>query len=150
MGKLISIFKIFIIFILLIILLQNVVYADQTIDTNITIGGTTAINSSETMTERLLGVVQVIGSVVSVLALVILGIRYMFSSLEEKAQMKGVLIYYVVGAILVFATSNILSAAYKAIWGLDMNRKVTNAPTPQVTTPSTNPQPTLPAETITL
>ena len=56
------------------------------------------------------------GSILSVAALMIIGFRYMLSSLEEKAAMKGILIYYVVGCVLVFATSNILSIVYDIIF----------------------------------
>ena len=89
-------------------------------DIDIELGKSGAEESSKQMTERLLGWLQVIGSIISVIALLIIGFRYMFSSLEEKAQMKGVLIYYVVGAVLVFATSNLLSIVYKVITGLSV------------------------------
>ena len=112
MRKIIKIVKILIIFIVIILLLQNILYA---MDTDITIGDTSAIRSSNGMTKRIVGILQVVGSVFSVAALAVIGIRYMISSLEERAQMKGVLVYYVVGAILVFATSNILSVVYNAI-----------------------------------
>ena len=75
------------------------------IDTNIEIGKTGAESSSKQITERLLGITQVIGSI----------IRYMISSVEDRANMKGVLIYYIIGAVLVFATTNILSIAYQLI-----------------------------------
>lgn len=118
MKQLIKISIRLIIMLLLLMILNNNVYASGTIDTNITIGGTDAIYANKTMTETLLGVIQTVGSVISVLALVIIGIRYMLSSVEEKASMKGVLIYYVVGAVLVFATSNLLSIVYNVIWNI--------------------------------
>lgn len=94
---------------------------DGTMDTDISIGNNKdAINSSKGFTEKILGYVQAIGSVISVVALLIIGIRYMVSSLEEKAQMKGLIIYYVIGAVLVFATSNLLSVAYKVINGITL------------------------------
>lgn len=92
---------------------------DTHIDINVQLGTTDSISYSKDMTEKLLGVVQLIGSIISVIALAILGIRYMVSSAEEQAKMKGVLSYYVIGAVLVFATSNILSIAYKLIRGLE-------------------------------
>ena len=85
------------------------------IDTNIEIGKTGAESSSKQITERLLGITQVIGSIISVIALIVIGIRYMISSVEDRANMKGVLIYYIIGAVLVFATTNILSIAYQLI-----------------------------------
>lgn len=118
MKQLIKISIILIIMLLLIMILNNNVYASGTIDTNITIGGTSAIYANKTMTETMLGIMQVIGSVISVVALLIIGFRYMLSSVEEKASMKGVMIYYVVGAVLVFATSNLLGVAYDIIRNL--------------------------------
>ncbi len=70
------------------------------------------------ITERMLGAAQVIGSVISVVALIIIGIRYMVGSVEEKASLKGILGYYVVGAVLVFATVNIVALTYNIIEGL--------------------------------
>lgn len=147
MRKLITACKISLIFIIIVITLQGNVLADKPksddtaadavagvisdgwgyfmqddthMDININWGQSGAESTSKTITEKLLGVFQAIGSVISVIALVIIGFRYMFSSLEEKAQMKGVLIYYVIGAVLVFATSNILSIVYNAIKGVSI------------------------------
>ena len=132
-----KIIKVLITIVLMLIILQNTVYAwgwipiwgtsfssgggpDVKIDTSgISIGSTSAISSSKQATENFLGTVQVIGSIISVVALIIIGIRYMASSLEDRANLKGVLIYYVIGAILVFATTNILSVAYGIITSLD-------------------------------
>lgn len=108
----------FIIIAILTVLIPSNVFAKM--DTNITIGGSGAQKSSLGITKRMLGIVQTIGSIISVVALIIIGIRYMFSSVEDKASMKGVLIYYVVGAVLVFATSNILGIAYDIISGLKL------------------------------
>ena len=107
--------KILLICILVMTTLQCVVLAAGSIDTSIQIGTTPEISSSNAMISRILGFIQPIGSVISLLALVIIGFRYMFSSLEEKAQMKGIIGYYIAGAVLVFATSNILSVAYNII-----------------------------------
>lgn len=65
------------------------------------------------ITEKILGVIQTVGSIVSVIALVIIGIKYMLASVEEKAKYKETMIPYIVGCILVFATSNIASILYK-------------------------------------
>jgi hypothetical protein len=93
---------------------------DSHMDTDIELGKTQAITSSKAMTGRIFRIMQVLGSVLSVIALLIIGIRYMFSSIEDRASMKGILIYYVIGAVLVFATSNILSIAYSLISGLSI------------------------------
>lgn len=107
--------KLLLICILLIIVIKTAVLADNSIDTNVTIGKTPAIHESDDIIKSILGVLQAIGSVISVVALSIIGIRYMFSSLEEKAKMKGVIIYYIIGAVFVFATSNILGIVYNTI-----------------------------------
>ena len=61
---------------------------------------------------KIIGFFQAIGSIVSVLALVLIGIKYMLGSIEEKAEYKETMIYYIVGAILVFAISNISAMIY--------------------------------------
>ena len=60
----------------------------------------------------IIGGFQAIGSIVSVLALVIIGIKYMMGSVEEKAEYKTKMIYYIIGAVLVFAISNISVMLY--------------------------------------
>lgn len=110
--------NIFIIFIIMLIFQSNIILAVNTIDTDVEIGKTNAIHSSESMIKKLVGSLQAVGTVVSVIALVIIGLRYMFSSLEEKAEMKGVIGYYILGAVLVFATSNILSVVYNVIFNI--------------------------------
>ncbi len=61
---------------------------------------------------KIIGMVQAIGSIVSVLILVVLGIKYMMGSAEEKAEYKKTMIPYLVGAVLIFAASNIASMVY--------------------------------------
>lgn len=59
-----------------------------------------------------LGAVQLVGSFAAVIVLVIVGVRYMTGSVEEKAEYKKTMIPYVVGAILVFAASNVAKVIY--------------------------------------
>ena len=59
-----------------------------------------------------LGIIQTVGSVVSVIALAVIGIKYMLGSVEEKAEYKKTMMPYIIGAIMVFATSNIVSILY--------------------------------------
>lgn len=56
----------------------------------------------------IIGILQVIGSFTSVAVLIILGIKYMAGSVEEKAEYKKTLLPYLIGAIMVFAITNIL------------------------------------------
>lgn len=61
----------------------------------------------------IIGAFQAIGTIVSVVALIAIGIKYMMGSIEEKAEYKQTMINYVIGAILVFAISNISAMLYK-------------------------------------
>ena len=109
----------FITAILIAIIPLNVFAKYDGIDTGIHSGDTEAIRSSVEITSRIVGTLQVAGSIISVVALIIIGIRYMFSSIEDKASMKGVLIYYIIGAVLVFATTNVVGFAYDIISSLN-------------------------------
>ena len=61
---------------------------------------------------QIITVVSVAGSIVSVVVLIVLGIKYMMGSASEKAEYKKTFIPYLIGAILVFAASNLASMIY--------------------------------------
>lgn len=61
---------------------------------------------------RIIGLIQAIGTIVAVAILIVLGIKYMMGSAEEKAEYKKTLLPYLVGAILIFAASNLASIIY--------------------------------------
>ena len=56
----------------------------------------------------IIGAFQFVGSFASVIVLVILGIKYMAGSVEERAEYKKTMWPYVIGAILDFGITNIL------------------------------------------
>lgn len=60
----------------------------------------------------ILTVIRNVGIVVSVGALMIIGIRFMLGSIEEKAEYKQVLPGYIIGAILVMSVSALPSLIY--------------------------------------
>jgi type IV secretory pathway VirB2 component (pilin) len=70
--------------------------------------------SIETVGQKVIGIIQVIGIIISVAALMILGIKYMMGSAEEKAEYKKTFIPYIIGAVILFAAS----ALAKSIYGL--------------------------------
>lgn len=81
-------------------------------------GYTPTVQPDQTTTKigkTIIGVIQVVGSIVSVIALVIIGIKFLLGSTEEKAQYKETLLPYVIGCILVFACSNIVSIIYNMV-----------------------------------
>ena len=56
---------------------------------------------------NILGLVQVAGTGVALIAVSLLGIKYMLASIEEKAEIKKYLIGAVIGGILVFGGTGI-------------------------------------------
>lgn len=71
--------------------------------------------SATNFANQLITVLSVIGSVLSVIVLIALGIKYMMGSVEEKATYKKSLMPYVIGAALVFAASAIAGIFYNII-----------------------------------
>lgn len=61
---------------------------------------------------KILSIVQVVASLAAVICLVILGVKYMTGSIEEKAQYKKTLMPYFIGAMMVFGISNFLVVIY--------------------------------------
>lgn len=70
------------------------------------------LNSMKNITGKIITLIGTIASVISVVVLIVLGIKYMIGSVEEKAQYKKTLFPYIIGATLVFATSTIASLIY--------------------------------------
>lgn len=56
----------------------------------------------------IIGFLQLIGTILSVLVLAVIGIKYMIGSVEERAEYKKAMLPYVIGAIMVFAITNLL------------------------------------------
>lgn len=66
----------------------------------------------ETKVNIILGVVQIIGIIVSVASISIIGIKFMLGSVEEKAQYKQTLLPWLIGAIMIFAITTIPTMIY--------------------------------------
>lgn len=58
------------------------------------------------------GVIQIVGTAVSAGAMIIIGIKYVVASADEKAEYKERMIPYFIGAVLLFGASNIVKIAY--------------------------------------
>lgn len=61
---------------------------------------------------QIITIVSTVGSIASVIVLVILGLKYMMGSAEEKAEYKKTLMPYIIGAALVFAASAIAGIVF--------------------------------------
>ena len=62
---------------------------------------------------KIVGVIQIVGTVVSIVMMTVLGIKYILGSAEEKANYKESLKPYLIGAILIFAFSNMTQLIYE-------------------------------------
>lgn len=88
------------------------VYADSPIDTgSYKPGSTTVVTNAgklETIGNRIIGVIRIVGTIISVIALAVMGIKYMVGSVEEKAEYKKTMLPYLIGAIMLFGITNLL------------------------------------------
>ena len=64
---------------------------------------------------RFIGAAQIIGVFVAVAMLIILGMKFMIASAEEKAEIKKHLTVYVIGAVSMFGAAGILEIVQKFI-----------------------------------
>ncbi len=92
--------------------------------------GTGTVDDTQTsiiksMGGQIIGVVRTVGVLVAVVILLILGIKYMVGSAEEKADYKKSMIPYIVGAVLIFAASTIAGIVYDMASALDVNNGAT-------------------------
>lgn len=83
-----------------------------TTPSEITADNTVTSSSITTAGQKIVGVLQVVGVVLSVIMLTVIGIKYLMGSAEEKADYKKSLMPYVIGAALVFTASIFAQAIY--------------------------------------
>lgn len=88
----------------MVITMSATVLAATTIG-NVSIEPKTPDNTYANVGNEVIGIIQVVGIMISVAVLMILGIKYMMGSAEEKAEYKKTFIPYIVGAILLFAAA---------------------------------------------
>ena len=127
-NKMIKIIFLIMLLITMIFFMTNVVQAATDTDVNIDFNPddwkpnddqqitegqetTGAIGANRLMNigNAIVGIVQIVGSFTSVIVLIIIGIRYMMGSVEERAEYKKAMTPYIIGAVMVFAITNILS-----------------------------------------
>ena len=104
--------KIFTIILVLLLLLQINSFATLRPSE---INGDTSIAGESEITNvagNILGVIDFGGTVLAIVAITIIGIQYMKSSLEQKAQYKEKLIPYAIGCLLLFAAPKIAKLVY--------------------------------------
>ena len=94
---------------------STVVFAQSTDPRTITPLQGTGTGSVKSLGQQILGIVQLVGSIAAVVVLVVLGIKNMMGSAEEKAEYKKTMIPYIIGCILVVSTTTIVSFIYNAV-----------------------------------
>ena len=115
---------VFIIFLILTMLAFNIVLADDTIsDPRDNPGAYQPGSMSDAdkvmdIGNRIIGIIRFVGSFASVIVLIVIGIKYMTGSLEERAEYKKTMLPYVIGAVLVFGITNILGIVDSITGGL--------------------------------
>jgi len=103
--------------ILILFLISNTVFGtlidqfDNSIDTS-------ESNDLRDTGGKVLGVIRVVGIIIAVAMLMILGIKYMIGSADEKAEYRKLMIPYLIGAILIFAATSLADMIYSWAKGL--------------------------------
>lgn len=112
-----NIIGIILIILLLIVLtiIPNYCYAEDTLglgDLNKYEGTSPGSDKLVSKANIIVSSIRVIGVILSVVILIIIGIKYMLGSVEEKAEYKNTLLPYLIGAFLVFTGSLIPQLIY--------------------------------------
>lgn len=101
--------KIIVFFVVLILItsvsvISNASYLDRfSSDTS-----SIAFDKTTTTLGKSLQIIQIIALAVAIIMLMVIAIKYMFSSVSERAEMKKYAIVYVIGAFIMFGASGIL------------------------------------------
>lgn len=109
---------------------KGVVYAQQVKDEGKTEKSSTSIipdfykpsdpttDDAEAVVDKvgtILGAIRNISVIVSVIVLMIIGIKYIFGSVEEKANYKATMIPYIIGCIMAVSGTTIVSFIYNSV-----------------------------------
>lgn len=104
-----NVFKILILFLIVLIMMTSVVSAFTIKNISGDVTGASEIKSKG---NKIIQIVSTVGSILSVIVIIILGIKYMLGSIEEKASYKQTLVPFIIGAAFIFAASSIASIFY--------------------------------------
>lgn len=79
---------------------------------------TNGVNEITKLGNSVITILQTVGIVLSVIVIIVIGIKYMMGSAEEKAEYKKTMIPYLVGAALIFAASVFAQVIFKFFTGI--------------------------------
>ena len=115
MKKLVKILPI-LMTVMMVFMAVSPVFAGTTVgDATIKITTPTNKGQIEDFGGKIFGVIRLVGSLIAVGIIMVLGIKYMMGSAQEKAEYKKSFIPFIVGAVLLFAAVNIAGAVIQLI-----------------------------------
>ena len=103
---------------MILMIVGNIAYATSPKDFK----GTTGFSGESSITSlgnSVIGLVRLVGTILAVVILIVLGIKYMMGSTEEKAEYKKSMMPYLIGALLLFGTSTVISIIYNFAKGIN-------------------------------
>ena len=107
------ILRLILIFLILIMMLEINTFAAFTPGD---INGDVTISNEDTLTDftnKILGFIDMAGTVLAIVIITIIGIQYMKGSFEQKAQYKEKLMPYAVGCVILVAAPKLVRIIYK-------------------------------------
>lgn len=118
MKKTVRIISTILLTIMLVTSIAGVVFAAPDIDK--TIGDIDGVKAGDTtkvtnIGGKIINIIQVVGIVVAIAIVLIIGIKYMTGSVEQKAEYKKVMIPYIIGAVLLVAGTSIVKVIFNTI-----------------------------------
>lgn len=118
MKKTVRIISTILLTIMLVTSIAGVVFAAPDIDKTIgDIDGAKAGDTTKVTTigGKIINIIQVVGIVVAIAVVLIIGVKYMTGSVEQKAEYKKVMIPYIIGAVLLVAGTSIVKVIFNTI-----------------------------------
>lgn len=118
MKKTVRIISTILLTIMLVTSIAGVVFAAPDIDKTIgDIDGAKAGDTTKVTTigGKIINIIQVVGIVVAIAVVLIIGIKYLTGSVEQKAEYKKVMIPYIIGAVLLVAGTSIVKVIFNTI-----------------------------------
>ena len=108
-DKISKILAIILLIVMIFAMVSSVVFAAPTIEPNQTAVQQTSLGN---IGGQIIGVIQFVGSIIAVAMLIFIGIKYITSAPEAKAELKKTMLYYVLGAVLIASASTIAGLVY--------------------------------------
>lgn len=108
--------------VMLVILLVGA-FAVPTLAANINLsefeGETEGTDGIKNLFSNVIGIVQIVGTGIAIIMLIVLAIKYLMAAPSEKANIKSSALIYVVAAVILFAAVNILGVIQE--WSSELN-----------------------------